>query len=270
MSAGLGSNGSDEQKDRARRTHDFCAALLAMAGHDLRQPLQILLGVHGWLDRRLTSDSEREYLRRGGLAIARLASQVDRLVDALRLYELGAAIELEPVPLAPLFAELLRDHVDVARGRGVELRICDTRNAVMSEPGLLTAILRNLVQNAVKYTPPGRRVLLGCRRRQDETSIEVHDGGIGIPEAQLSKVFSAFHRADTTRSEGLGLGLFVVKQLADLMGHNLAVRSELGRGSCFAVRTDAADTAVGTRPSCRPGLIDRSTGRSAARVLSGR
>ena len=224
----------------SRRANDFCAALLAMAGHDLRQPLQILVGVHGWLDHRLTGDSEREHLRRYGVAIAQLTKQIDHLVDALRLHQRASSIELAPVPVAAVFAELLRDNSDFARSRGVELRVCRTNRAVMSEPSLLTAILRNFVHNAVKYTPPGKRVVVGCRGRRNETSIEVHDSGIGIPAAQLSRVFDAFHRIDSTRGDGLGLGLFVVKQIADLLGHGIDVRSEIGRGSCFAVRVSAA------------------------------
>jgi two-component system phosphate regulon sensor histidine kinase PhoR len=224
----------------SRRANDFCAALLAMAGHDLRQPLQILIGVHGWLDHRLTGDSEREYLRRYGVAIAQMTDQIDHLVDAVRLHQRASSVELAPVPVAAVFAQLLRDDSDFARSRGVELRVCPTNTAVMSEPTLLAAILRNFVHNAVKYTPPGKRVVVGCRARRKETSIEVHDSGIGIPAAQLSKVFDAFHRIDSTRADGLGLGLFVVKQIADLLGHGINVRSKVGRGSCFAVRVSAA------------------------------
>jgi signal transduction histidine kinase len=240
MATGQERHGNGEESNwSSQRANDFCAALLAMAGHDLRQPLQVLVGVHGWLDRRLTGDSEREYLRRGGLAIARLTDQIDRLIDALRMYERGSSIELAPVPLAPAFAELVRDNIDAARARGIELRVCGTGASVMSEPTLLAAVLRNLVHNALKYTPPGKRVLVGCRRRGAETSIEVHDSGIGIPVAQLSKVFEAFHRLDSTRSDGLGLGLFVVKRIVNLLGHEIDVRSEIGRGSCFAVRANA-------------------------------
>jgi signal transduction histidine kinase len=244
MAAGLEGQGNGRQGDwTSQHAHDFCAALLAMAGHDLRQPLQILIGMHGWLDHRLTGDSEREYLRRGGLAIARLTDQIDRLVDALRLYQRASSLELVLVPLAPIFGELLRDNIDAAQSRGVELRICRTRCAVMSEPTLLAAVLRNLVHNAVKYTPSGKRVVVGCRRRGDETSIEVHDSGVGIPPMQLSRVFEAFHRIDSARADGLGLGLFVVKQIADLLGHGIDVHSEIGRGSCFAVRARAAHAA---------------------------
>jgi signal transduction histidine kinase len=235
-----GPNG-DQGNWSPRRASDFCAALLAMAGHDLRQPLQILVGMHGWLDHRLTGDSEREYLRRGGLAIARLTDQINHLVDALRLYQHGPSVELAPVPLAPVFAGLLGDNIDFARSRGVELRVCRTSRTAVSEATLLTAILRNLVHNAVKYTPAGKRVVVGCRARRDETSIEVHDSGIGIPAGQLSRVFDAFHRIDSTRADGLGLGLFVVKHIADQLGHALDVRSEIGRGSCFAVRASAAN-----------------------------
>jgi len=232
---------NEEQCRRVpRHASDFPAVLLAMAGHDLRQPLQIISAAFGWLGRRLESDSEREYVRRGEAAIAQLTDQLDHLVDALRLHEHAAAIALAPLRLEPLLTGICRDHLLSARVKGVELRACRTRAVVMSDAVLLEGILRNLVRNALKYTPPGGRVLLGCRRRGTCIRIEVLDTGVGIPPDKLSKIFEAFHRLDSTLSDGLGIGLFVVRRAVDLLGHHVEVRSRLGRGSCFAISTTAA------------------------------
>jgi two-component system phosphate regulon sensor histidine kinase PhoR len=100
---------------------------------------------------------------------------------------------------------------------------------------LLGGILRNLVRNAIKYTRPGGRILVGCWRRGPDVCIEVHDAGVGIPPDHLSKVFDAFHRVDSTHSDGLGLGLFVVRRTVDMLGHRIEVRSTVGSGSCFSV-----------------------------------
>jgi signal transduction histidine kinase len=83
-------------------------------------------------------------------------------------------------------------------------------------------------------------VLVGCRRRGPEWRIEVRDTGIGIPAEKLPFVFNAFQRGRATGSEGLGLGLFIVKSAADLLGHRVEVRSTAGRGSCFTVVAEAA------------------------------
>ncbi len=113
---------------------------------------------------------------------------------------------------------------------------------VLSHPLLLSGILRNLMRNAIAYTPRGGRVLVGCRRRGPDLHIEVRDSGVGIPANELPQIFKAFHRGNQTGSDGLGLGLFIVKRTANLLGHRIEVRSATGRGSCFALVATAAST----------------------------
>lgn len=231
-----------------QRANDFHGVLLAIAGHDLRQPLQSIMSAYEWLARRLDTSSEQEYLRRGMFAIMRLSEQLDLLIEALRLLEHSANIQAAPVALSPIFARLCRDNEELANRKGLALLAHPTRAAVVSEAVLLESILRNLIRNALKYTGPGGRVLVGCRRRGALLKIEVHDTGIGIPPDKLSRVFEAFHRLDSTRADGLGLGLFVVRRAVDLLGHSIEVRSTVGRGSCFSVLAPATDAAcVGLR-----------------------
>jgi signal transduction histidine kinase len=105
----------------------------------------------------------------------------------------------------------------------------------MSNKTLLNVVLRNLVNNAIKYTKPGGRILLGCRRSGDEVRIDVCDTGIGIAQEQLPRIFKAFNRLDSTRSEGLGLGLFIVRRAIDVLGHRITVSSAVYRGSRFSI-----------------------------------
>jgi signal transduction histidine kinase len=232
-------NGHTPRERALQQANDFHAVLLAMAGHDLRQPLQVMLNSYDWLSRRLGTASEREYLRRGELAIAQLSKQLDLLVDALRLHQQATTIEPVPVLLNPLLSRIGRDHEEVANRKGLALRVHSTGVAVMSDPILLEVMLRNLVRNAVKYTGLGGHVLVGCRRRGPRVCLEVHDTGIGIPTDKLSRIFEAFHRLDSQQADGLGLGLFVVRRAVDLLGHSLEVRSAVGRGSCFSIVVDA-------------------------------
>ena len=98
-------------------------------------------------------------------------------------------------------------------------------------------MIRNLLANALKYTKRGK-VLLGCRRREGKLAIEIWDTGIGIPETDLEEIFEEYHQLDNgarERSRGLGLGLAIVRRLASLLGHEVRVRSRLGRGSVFAI-----------------------------------
>jgi two-component system, OmpR family, phosphate regulon sensor histidine kinase PhoR len=219
---------------------DFHAVLLAMAGHDLRQPLQVILSALSWLARRHIQDQEHEYIERGELAIAQLIAYLDHLVDALRVNERATGVEIVRVGLRSVLGDLCRDRADAAECKGIALRSCATGAAVMSDAVLLDAIVRNLIGNALKYTPAGGKILVGCRRHGPLVHIEVHDTGIGISRERLVRVFDAFHRVDSTRSDGLGLGLFIVRRAAGLVGHRIEVRSAPGRGSCFSVVAWAA------------------------------
>lgn len=107
---------------------------------------------------------------------------------------------------------------------------------VASDPVLLGSIIGDLTRNAVKFTPSGGQVLLGCRR----FGSVVHDTGIGNPPERLRNIFEAFHRLEPARSDGLGLGLFVVNRAAELLQHQIDVRSRVGRGSCFTISANAS------------------------------
>jgi two-component system, OmpR family, phosphate regulon sensor histidine kinase PhoR len=236
----LGSGDTHSGDAELQRASDFQAALLGMAGHDLRQPLQVIRNAYEWLGARVAA-SERARIERGERAIAKLTEQLDRLVGALRLYEHTKCIAVAPVPLAPLFWRIGAENMEAATDKGVELRVVGTTAAVMSHSVLLDGILRNLVRNAIKYTEPGGRILLGCRRSGPDMRIDVYDTGIGMAPEQLPRIFDAFHRLDSTRGDGLGLGLFVVRRAVGLLGHRIAVSSAVARGSRFSVLARASE-----------------------------
>ena len=223
-----------------RRSIDFHAVLLAMAGHDLRQHLQIILNSYGWLSARATSDPERERIERGQNAVMQMAEQLHQLVTALRIHQKTSRITSVPVRLGYLFSTLGQDATKFAAERGVQLRVVPTWAVVASDPVLLGSIIGNLMRNAVKFTPSGGQVLLGCRRFGPVVRIEVHDTGIGIPPERLRNIFEAFHRLEPTCSDGLGLGLFVANRAAELLQHEIAVRSKVGRGSCFTILANSS------------------------------
>lgn len=237
-----------------RRTSDFQATLLAMAGHDLRQPLQVIQSAYEWLGDRIASNSDKAQWERGERAIGRLAEQLDRLVGALRLVEQSDTIEISRVPLCPLLQRIAAENELSAREKDVDIRLCATSCTVMSNPVLLEGIVRNLVRNAVKYTGGGGSVLIGCRSARREVRLDVYDTGIGITPHQLPKIFDAFERLETTHVDGLGIGLFVVRRAVELLGHRIEVRSEVGRGSRFSVIAQTGSDAPNTR-ACRSDLL---------------
>jgi two-component system, OmpR family, phosphate regulon sensor histidine kinase PhoR len=124
-----------------QRTSDFQAALLGIAGHDLRQPLQVIRLTYDWLAKCVNTDSCQTRLKRGETAIATLTEQLDRLVGALRLYEYAKTMETSSVELAPLFWRLRNENEDKALQHGIDLRVCLTKASVVSHPLLLHSIL---------------------------------------------------------------------------------------------------------------------------------
>ena len=227
-----------EARPRARiadaaSEQDFCATLLAMAGHDLRQPLQLITSAHDVLSAALQNDEQREELARAADATSRLARMLDEIIEALQLHEFSWNGRREAVSLGPLLQELAREFVWAARSKGVSLRISRSRAVVQSHPTLLRGILRNLLRNAIDYTPSGGRVVIACHLTGPELRIEVHDTGVGIRANALATIFGAFRRTDTSRPDGLGLGLFIVRRAAQLLGHRVEVRSVEGAGSRF-------------------------------------
>ena len=110
-----------------QRVSDFHAVLLGMAAHDLRQPLQVIQSTYEWLSGRFDDDVERMRLQRGERAVSRLGEQLDRLAAALRLYEQTTSMKLSPVPLAPIFDGVRSENVELARQKGLELRVRPTR-----------------------------------------------------------------------------------------------------------------------------------------------
>jgi two-component system phosphate regulon sensor histidine kinase PhoR len=218
---------------------DFCTTLLAMAGHDLRQPLQVIVGAHDLLARLPHSDAARAQLTRAEDATSQLTDMLDRLVEVLRLHEFSTDNHLHRVPLGPMLAQLASEFSESARLKGIQLRVIPVTAVAFSHPILLSAMLRNLMRNAIDYTPHGGRVLVACRWRGSQVHIEIRDSGVGIPGDELDKVFRAFHRTNATRPMGLGLGLFIVKRTTEFLGHSVRVRSAVDRGSCFTLVASA-------------------------------
>jgi signal transduction histidine kinase len=206
-----------------------------MAAHDLRQPLQIIQNVRERLDNGLRTPSELALLKLCQNAIDRLTSQLDQLLSALRITEHGGQVQLSPVNLELLLRETRREHELAALEKGLQIRVVSTRSWISSDAFLLGAVLSNLVSNAIKYTEPGGRVLLGCRHFENCVRIDVIDNGIGISARHMSTIFEAFTRVEAARGGGLGIGLFIVRHAIAVLGHHVEVSSVAGRGTRFSI-----------------------------------
>ncbi|MGQ9367128.1 PAS domain-containing protein [Azospirillum sp. A39] len=208
---------------------------LAAASHDLRQPVQSLLLFAATLADRLNGHPAMPLLDNLRQALGTLKTLLDSLLDMSRLESGKIAAVPMPVRVDDLLGRLAAEYAPRARQKGLELRTVRSGLWIKSDPALLERILRNLIENALRYTRSGR-VLVGARRRGGEARLEVWDTGVGIPPDQFERIFEEFTQLDDARGErGLGLGLAIVKRLARLLGHQVAVRSVPGRGSAFMV-----------------------------------
>ena len=213
------------------------SSFLAQASHDLRQPIHsISLFTACLRDGRL----DGEQLRLVG-NIDKSLQSVSRLFRSiLDMYSLDSGhVEprLENVALHTLLQQLVQQNCEAARWANVEVRLHARPLCVLGDPALLTTMVQNLLSNALKYAP-GRRVLIGCRRRGGAVSIEVYDQGRGIGEEHQDKVFEEFYRVRQTHDhdiEGVGLGLAIVRRLAVLMTLRVRMRSVEGRGTLVAI-----------------------------------
>lgn len=218
-----------------KRASDFESILFAIAGHDLRQPLQIVQSANELLGMSMRTGPELRYLRSSQNAINRLTKQLTQLTTALRFREHSANLNLVPVRVEQVLRQAYYENEEAALKKGITLRMVSTDTVIKSDILLLGAALRNLVSNAINYTEPGGRILLGCRRQGPNLRIDVCDNGTGIPDGQLPSLFEAFTRSDTSRREGLGIGLFIVRQALALLGHGIEVASHTSRGSRFSI-----------------------------------
>lgn len=178
-------------------------------------------------------------------AIAAMSRLVNALLDISKLE--SGAIRPEPTDftVATLFEELRREFANLATSKGLQLHVESCADCVHSDPSLVQQILRNLVSNAIKYTREGW-VQLRSLHEATRVRIEVLDTGIGIPADQIPYIYDEFyqvHGVNRTR-EGYGLGLTIVQRLVKLLGLELNVCSEPGRGSTFCLVLPAAASSV--------------------------
>lgn len=246
-------------KEAAEQANRAKTRFLAVASHDLRQPLQALSMFVSVLASRDHRPEDSALIGRIEDSVAAVETLLNGLLDVSKL-EAGL---VKPVlasftPLAML-SRLAGEFTPLAADAGIEFRWVASNLPIHSDPVLLERILRNLLNNAIRYTPKGR-ILLGCRRRKGCLRFEVRDTGIGIPSGELDNIFREFHQlanSSRDRHQGLGLGLAIVERLCKLLEHEVSVSSELGLGSCFAVEVTLAEPLREPVPIARPAAPPR-------------
>ena len=231
----------------------------AAASHDLRQPLHAV-GLFAEALRNKSRDEE----------VIQLVNSINSSVDALEglfseLLDITkidtGAVESRPqnFGLREIFARQRLHYEPTAFEKGLELKFRGEQHYAFADPVLVDRILRNLISNAIRYTDDGG-VLVSCRPRGDKLLLQVWDSGIGIRESEQAKIFEEFYQVQPDQPlpphqrKGLGLGLAIVRRLADLMDAPLSVRSRPGHGTVFSLRVPIgrAQRAAEAAPSKAP------------------
>jgi signal transduction histidine kinase/ActR/RegA family two-component response regulator len=241
-----------QQRTRALQSANAAKTrFLASASHDLRQPVAAIGLMVSLLREQLTTPALRKMIDRVDEALASMEGLLKGLLDLSRLEAGTARARPQRVAVQALFDAIALHETESAERKGLRLRFRPTRLAVQSDPVLLEQVLRNLISNAVRYTERGG-VLVAARGRQGQVLLQVWDSGIGIADADQASVFEEFVQLDNAAREsarGFGLGLSIVRRSTRLLGHELTLRSVLGRGSCFSLVMPRASEAAPPAPA---------------------
>jgi two-component system phosphate regulon sensor histidine kinase PhoR len=224
-----------------RRADQVRRDFVANVSHELRTPLTAIRGyVEALTDEPASPEDRARFLE----VIARHAARMERLVkDLLRLAALDAkqeVVERAACPVQGLFASTVSDLSTMigTRGQHVEIDVDPSVATIRTDAAKLQDALRNLVENAVNYSPEGCLIHLEARPSGEHVALTVSDEGPGIPAADLERVFERFYRVDKARSResgGTGLGLSIVKHIVSLLGGRVWAANRPGGGAVFTI-----------------------------------
>jgi PAS domain S-box-containing protein len=235
-------NNLRQARDEAERANLAKSKFLAAASHDLRQPLQSLVLFAGVLKGYVEGPRGQQALKQLENGLGTLKSLLDSLLDVSQLDAGIVKPEITHFPISAVLDEIAASYAPVAAAKGLTWRVESCTEVVHTDMTLLGRVLRNLIENAIRYTRSGH-IRIICRRSEDRLIIEVEDTGIGIPAEQLDCIFEEFHQVGNharDRTQGLGLGLAIVRRIANLLGHRIETRSQPGEGSTFSIELPLA------------------------------
>lgn len=224
-------------RDRAEEANRAKSRFLAAASHDLRQPLHALSLYGAALSVRASDAGTREIAGHIDKAIASLSVLLDSLLDISKLDAGAVRPEFKQIDISTMLDRIEANFRPIAQEKGLEFTVARAAVEVETDGVLLERIVRNLVDNAFKYTKSGS-VAIRTEISNHAVCVTVRDTGPGIPLDEREHIFEEFYQIENPerdREQGLGLGLAIVRRLAGLLGATLHVESEPGHGSAFSV-----------------------------------
>jgi two-component system, OmpR family, sensor kinase len=226
---------------------------VSMASHEFRTPMTVIDGHARRLIKMkdvMTPDETGERAGKIRSAVLRMTHLIDNLLNASRLIDGGAAHYYHPTELdvAPLLQEVCQLHREMVPTSHITERIADVPMRTAGDPKLLFQAFSNLLSNAIKYSPGGGAIEVDADVVSGEIVVAIADRGIGIPQADLGRLFERYHRGSNVSGiVGTGVGLYLVKMAIDMHGGRVEVESKEGEGSRFIVRLPVKRAAMTDR-----------------------
>lgn len=226
-----------QARDKASAADQSKSRFLRAANHDLRQPLASLkILVYSCLAAE-NEDDRKQALHAMDVSVSIMEDLLGALLNIGQLDAGRIEPSIATFQISAILSRLEVQYAHQAKEKGLGLRIIPSKLAVVSDRVLLERILSNLVGNAIRYTEVGR-VLVGCRRRGRMLRVMVVDTGIGIAPEHHEAIFEEFYRVSDLQSHArhsLGLGLNIARRLSEILGHDLGLASEVGKGTMFHI-----------------------------------
>lgn len=229
---------------RVREMNQRLTRFVADVSHELRTPLaSMLIGIQSLQNYQMEPEEQQEFLNDINQQTQRMIYLVEDLLELTRRQEVADTQEI--VPLALLIKEVLETTEPRVKRKGLTLfrEVEEELFYLHASPEALKQVLFNLLDNAIKFTPPGGWLKVKTQTTPDEVTITVEDTGCGIPQDSIPYIFERFYRVDKARARemgGTGLGLSICKEIVELYGGSISVISQENKGSAFSITLPAA------------------------------
>ena len=216
-------------------------AFVSNVTHELRTPLASILGFSSTIlrDKNMPEDTRMEFIKIIFEESQRLTRLIENVLDIAKIEAGSTNYKLAPLLLYPPIMEVIESQSILAVKKGVvlETEVNEDTPLVLGAKDALNQLAINLISNAIKFTEPGGKIFIRLKTASKHSILEVEDTGLGIPEADIPKIFDKFFRVNRAKREdpGTGIGLAIVKEIVDLHGATIDVKSKVGKGTIFRI-----------------------------------
>ncbi len=228
----------NEMMSRIEDAFNSQRQFVADASHELRTPLTVIYSELEFLKRRVEDEKSREGIEAALSETERLSRLVDQLLLLARIDARKLALDVQPVRLDELLADIMKLFQAPADANNIRMELhVDEAIEIVGDAGKLKRVFLNITENALKYSPRGGQVFISLGKESGMATVTIRDQGPGIAAADRPNVFKRFYRASAARGEreGSGLGLAIAKELVEAHGGQIAIASEAGAGTTVRI-----------------------------------